>query len=166
MEIKKCTITEIDSVMKLINDAIIDMRAKGINQWDEVYPDIEVITEDISEGSLYGYYDEGLKGIMVLNENQDYEYGEVGWELDDERPLVIHRLCIHPNYQGRGIAKTMVKFAESYACNNNYKSIRLDSFTQNEKACSLYRALGYKAVGTVYFRKGAFYCFEKILRPC
>lgn len=163
MEIKKCTMDELGSVIKIIKAAIIDMKVKGIDQWDDIYPDIEVISEDISEGNLYGYYEDGIKGIIVLNEYQDEEYGVVAWELDDERPLLIHRLCIDPNYQGRGLAKAMIKFAENYAYKHNYKSIRLDSFTLNQKACSLYRGLGYKAVGTVYFRKGAFYCFEKIL---
>ena len=151
-------------IMKLIARATATLDEKGIPQWDEIYPDRKTIAHDIENGTLYGLMDEDtIAGILVLNENQDKEYGEVAWDLDDEKPLVLHRLCLNPDYQGRGLSKVMMGFVEDYARGNGYRSIRLDAFTLNPISLSLYRSLGFIARGEVSFRKGRFICFEKIL---
>ncbi len=90
------------------------------------------------------------------------EYGSIGWN-DGGRPLVMHRLCISPSLQGKGLAKHLVRFAEQYARENGYGSIRLDAFIDNERALRLYDSLNYQRKGTVTFRKGSFYCYEKTI---
>jgi len=77
--------------------------------------------------------------------------------------LVIHRLCIDPKFKGQRLATKFVKFAEDFGRANNYKSIRLDAFVENQHALNLYQKNGYQVRGTVAFRKGDFYCFEKKL---
>jgi hypothetical protein len=42
------------------------------------------------------------------------------------------------------------------------ESIRLDAFTENRCALHLYDGNGYKTKGVVTFRKGNFYCYEKM----
>lgn len=149
-------------IMEIIHNAIIDMEAKGIYQWDSIYPNDEVINNDLSNETLYVYEDGGIiKGIIVLNEYQDKEYEDMKWEFNSGKHLIIHRLCIDPKYQGQGIARLLVDYAERRGKALGYESIRLDAFVNNERACNLYKKLGYKAVGIVEFRKGKFYCFEK-----
>jgi GNAT superfamily N-acetyltransferase len=153
-----------DEIMKLIARATTTLDEKGIPQWDEIYPDRKTIARDIENGTLYGLMDKDtIAGILVLNENQDREYGEVSWGFDDEKPLVLHRLCLNPDYQGRGLSKVMMSFVEDYARVNGYRSIRLDAFTLNPISLSLYRSVGFIARGEVRFRKGRFICFEKTL---
>jgi len=57
-----------------------------------------------------------------------------------------------------------MNFAEEYAIENNYKSIRLDAYSANVAAVRLYEKRGYNKIGQVFFphRKYPFYCFEKI----
>ena len=162
--IKPLEANSTDAIMKLIARATATLDEKGIPQWDEIYPDRTTIARDIDNGTLYGLLDEDtIAGILVLNENQDREYDDVTWELDDEKPLVLHRLCLSPDYQGKGLSKVMMGFVEDYARGNGYRSIRLDAFTLNPISLSLYRSLGFVARGEVRFRKGRFICFEKIL---
>lgn len=162
MEIKKAQIEDINRIMTIIKDAIIDMESESIFQWDNIYPDINIIKNDIYDGNLYVYIDENIiKGFITLNEFQDKEYKLIKWEYNTGKILVIHRLCIDPEYKNNGLASALIKFAESFAENNNYESIRLDSFTQNKHSCKLYEMNGYYKRGTVTFRKGNFYCFEK-----
>lgn len=164
MKFRKAKIYDSDKIMAVINNAVIDMEAEGIHQWDCIYPNTDVIKKDIDEGNLYVYMDEGIiKGLMVLNDFQDEEYKLIKWELDSGRNLVIHRLCIDPSFKGQGLATKFVKFAEEFGRAKNYQSIRLDAFTENKYALNLYKKNGYKLRGTVTFRKGDFYCFEKIL---
>ena len=54
-------------------------------------------------------------------------------------------------------------FAEEDAATKGYHTIRLDAFTQNPAAVALYERCGYRNAGTVRFRKGIFFCYEKKL---
>lgn len=163
MAIRQGKTEDIKEIMNVIEEATKDMNEKKIYQWDEIYPDEAVIRDDIADNNLYVYVNEDniIEGIIVLNECQDEAYEALKWEYNSGDYLVIHRLCIHPKYQGKGIARKLAEFAEKFAVNGNYESIRLDAFVQNPRACRLYEKSGYKRRGTVTFRKGDFYCYEK-----
>ena len=163
-EIMKIIPGELDSVMALVSDAIQDMENNGIHQWDEVYPDRTIFGEDITAEELYCVKLDGtIVGIVTLNEYQPSEYSSIHWS-DRGFSLVIHRLCIKPSFQGKGLAKFLVQFAEDYAKEHGYCSIKLDAFTNNEKALGLYDSLKYQRRGIIRFRKGDFYCYEKVLK--
>jgi len=154
--------TIVPSVMKLITRAIARLDEMGIHQWDSIYPDEGTIKADIHKGTLHALMNKDkLAGILVLSEYQDPEYDEIQWEVPDTRPLILHRLCLDPEYQGKGISKLMMKHVEEFALENHYRSIRLDAFVENPISLKLYKSLGYSIRGTVNFRKGQFYCFEK-----
>jgi len=164
MEITKAVPENINHIMSLIDAAVKAMITSGLYQWDEHYPNQDIITEDIAAGSLFKISEKGkITGIIVLNEQYFPEYNALTWEDDKGRFLVVHRLCIHPDCQGKGLGKKLMKFAEEYALKNNYSSIRLDTFTKNQTALGLYDALGYRRAGEVVFTKGKFQCFEKVL---
>jgi ribosomal protein S18 acetylase RimI-like enzyme len=156
--------SEIDPIMLLIKDAIQKMEREGIHQWDEIYPTKEIFSADIAAGSLFAARMEGvIAGIMALNSEQSQEYNSLFWSDDHCKPLIILRLCVNTTFQGKGIAKKLVQFAEGYARENQYSSIRLDAFINNKISVGLYDSLGYQRKGIVQFRKGEFYCYEKVL---
>ncbi|MHB8066140.1 MAG: GNAT family N-acetyltransferase [Ruminiclostridium sp.] len=164
MEIRKGRTEDIEQIIDIIKAAIIDMESEGIYQWDNLYPNVEVITNDIYEKNLYAYIDENIiKGFVALNEFQDREYNSVQWKYATGKMLIIHRLCINPKYKGNGIATAIIQYAEKFGKDNNYEAIRLDAFIKNNNACKLYEKNSYEKRGIVTFRKGDFYCFEKKL---
>jgi ribosomal protein S18 acetylase RimI-like enzyme len=136
------------------------MEARGIHQWDEIYPDEKIINNDIEKQQLYLLEDdEQICGIIALNEFQEPQYKNVDWEFDG-KTLVVHRLAIEPSCQRRGHAKMLMQFAHKLAKKEHYKSIRLDAFIHNPAAVALYEKLGYRMAGKVTFRKGDFFCYE------
>lgn len=161
--IRKVNPDEEQNVCDLFSRAIAQMIGKGIYQWDEIYPDNQTLTSDIEKNEMYGFYQDGtLCGAIVLNEIQLEPYACVHWSVDDAKPLVVHRLCIHPDFQNRGIAYALMEFAEAYAEQYGYRSIRLDAFQDNPAALRLYQRLGYMHRGSISLRKGTFYCYEKL----
>lgn len=58
-----------------------------------------------------------------------------------------------------------MEFAQDFAREQGFASIRLDANTGNNGALALYECLGYDRVGQVYFprRNAPFDCFEKML---
>jgi len=160
--IRKANSSDMAAVMLLLKDVVSDLIEQGIDQWDSIYPDAPTISNDINERSLFIYEHEAkIKGMLVLNEYQDSEYSSLKWKYVDGKVLVVHRLCVDPKFRGLGIAKKLMQFAEDFAYQNGYTSIRLDTFTKNPVTVAFYRELKYEVVGTVTFRKGGFFCYEK-----
>jgi ribosomal protein S18 acetylase RimI-like enzyme len=164
MTITKASPSDIPEIMSLISAAVKKMIADGLYQWDEQYPNVEVITDDISAGNLFKISEKDrIAGVIVLNEQYFPQYNDLAWEDTGGKFLIVHRLCVHPDYQGQGYAQKLMRFAEEYTKKNGYSSIRLDTYTSNQRALALYDSLNYRRVGMVTFRKGLFQCFEKVL---
>jgi ribosomal protein S18 acetylase RimI-like enzyme len=167
MKIKKVTITQKDEVFQLIMDCRKAMEEEGVFQWTDQYPTLKIISNDIQKGNLYRLTKNGkIAGVININELQDPEYKQVKWENSDVKIMVIHRLAVHPEFQKQGLAKRLMDFAENYAIENNYTSIRLDAFSNNPRALRFYENRDYQRRGEVFFpgRELPFYCFEKILK--
>jgi len=164
-EISKGTIKDVEKTLEMfvaITDALLD---KGIDQWNYDYPDLDTLHRDVEKGSNF-VIRKGNKiaASIVLNDKQDAQYKNIHWKHRNEGVLVIHRLGVHPEFQGFGLGKKMCLFAESFARENNFKHIRLDAYAGNEVSNHMYEKLGYlKANGYCYFRKKPipFYCYEK-----
>ncbi len=156
---------EIDVLMEMVRAVVRQLEADGIHQWDDVYPDRVVLRDDVERRDLSVIAVDGaIAGMIVLNEDQPPEYGELSWR-GSGRVLVIHRLIIHPDRQRRRLAVRLIEFAEASAAARGYDSIRLDAFTANPAAVALYERSGYRKAGTVKLRKGPFFCFEKPVKP-
>jgi ribosomal protein S18 acetylase RimI-like enzyme len=162
MTITKASSADIPEIMALIRATVNKMIAGGLYQWDEHYPNLDIITDDIKTGNLFKISEEDrIAGVMVLNEQYSPAYNDLAWEDERGKYLIVHRLCVHPDYQGKGYSKKLMLFAGEHATKNGYSSIRLDTHTGNQRALALYDSLNYRRVGTVTFDKGLFQCFEK-----
>lgn len=161
MNISPAKPSDLDAVMSVVGACTRHMDSQGISQWDDIYPTRAVLEEDIARQSLFVMVNGAIVGVMVLNDYQEPEYGAISWAYSGERVLVVHRLCVHPDAQGQGVASRLMDFAEELGQADGYAAIRLDAFTKNRAAVSLYEKRGYRKAGIVQFRKGPFFCFEK-----
>ena len=157
---RKARPEDLAQVFALFTDAIHTMDKDGIPQWDEVYPDERTLKEDIEHGQLYLAELEGRPAaVFVLNLDYDPQYANGVWAEPDSY-LVLHRLCVSPRVQNRGLGKLTVQAAEEQASALGAKALRLDAFKQNPYALRLYERMGYRIVGDVVFRKGPFFLME------
>lgn len=160
---------EIESIIRLTKRCGKHMRENGIDQWDENYPDYASIENDLKTETLFAYREgETILGIVVLNETQDEEYGEIDWlTANDARHLVVHRLAVDPTHQGKGIARKIMDFAEDFAREQGYDSVRLDTFSQNPRNQRFYLNRGYTDLGAVYLKykkEHPYFCYELLLK--
>ncbi|MBJ34492.1 MAG: GNAT family N-acetyltransferase [Flavobacteriaceae bacterium] len=143
------------------------MQNRGIFQWNENYPSSEIFKKDIDSNSLYVYMIKSkILGCIMISLNKDDVYNHVKWLTEDEKNLYVHRLAVDPKYQKKGIGRSLMNFAENYARNNGLKSIRLDTFSENERNNRFYKSRKYIQLNDVYFpnqSKFPFHCYEKIL---
>ncbi len=110
-----------------------------------------------------GETDNQLASIIVLNNEYDKEYEAAAWQYKDVSFLVVHRLCVNPVYQGKGVGRQTMLLVEEMLLSDGIESIRLDAYSLNPIAMNMYKKLGYLKVGEVMWRKGLFYLFEKKL---
>ena len=162
--IRKGRSEDAPSLLQLTRDCVAAMRATGIEQWDEVYPNADVIARDIDAGTLeVTGENEGIAACITVDRNMDPLWKDLDWSPEGDPAAVVHRLMVHPSQQGKGIAKQFMIHAESVARAMGCRSIRLDCFLQNPASMALYPKLGYRRTGTAQMRKGPFAGFEKLL---
>lgn len=92
----------------LIKNAIKVMENQQIFQWDSLYPTKADFLGDIQKQQLFvGLNNNDIAVIYALNKDSDTQYEKGNWKYPDSKYRVIHRLCVNPEYQNRGIGKIL-----------------------------------------------------------
>jgi len=164
---------DVSQIMSIVNAVVPLMERTGNFQWGSnnklgtFYPNEEAFEKDAHDGTLWVVETEGkVVGVAALTVDQPDEYGTAG--LDLEVPAVVpHRLAVHPDYHGRGIANLLYSKAEDLAKEVGWDRVRVDTCTINKPMNSLIQKLGYKRYGEFTFPNKAdglfFVAYEKIL---
>ena len=155
---------DIQIIEMLITQAIAEMEKKQIFQWDELYPIREDFLNDIQCNHLFvGCINCQIAVVFTINEDYDEAYMNGKWKNPDKSFQIIHRLCVRPKFQNKGIAKQTMRYIENKVLLEGKQAVRLDVFSQNPYAVKLYLECGYEKVGKAEWRKGTFYLMEKYL---
>ena len=142
--IRKAEFNDLKEIKSLTESCARSMIQKGIYQWNEHYPSLEKLEKDISREELYVFQkDSKIIGIIVITPIKDEEYVPIDWLSKTENNLYIHRLATHPDHWGEGYAQELMNFAEEKARENNYESVRLDTFSKNSRNQQFYETRGY-----------------------
>lgn len=166
LTIEKGNASDLDSLFKIYKAAKETLEDNNIYQWTDNYPTRQIIGNDIESDVLYILKNNNeIIGAINISEDQEVEYEAIDWQFNEAKVLVIHRLVIHPKSQKRGYAKLLMDFAEKYAKQNNFTSIRLDAYSQNKRVVEFYKRRHYFIRGEIYFpeREYPFYGMEKAL---
>lgn len=164
--IRKAIPMDIEAILKITKACAAMMIANDIHQWNAHYPNRVAFENDIARNELYVIeIDDNIIGCVVISTFMDEEYIPIKWLTPNQNNIYIHRLAVHPEYQGQGIAQQLMQFAETYSKANAYNSIRLDTFSQNQRNQNFYERRGYKKLGSIFFPNQSehpFYCYELI----
>ncbi|MFA9187407.1 GNAT family N-acetyltransferase [Flavobacterium sp. FBOR7N2.3] len=163
---RKAEISEADSIWKLLQQAIIRRKNDGSNQWQDGYPNLTVVKNDIEKG--YGFIlVEGEKIIgyvaVMINNEPAYETIDGKWLTNDDF-VVIHRVAIDENYLGKGLAKKIMNYVEDFALQNNIYSIKADTNFDNFAMMKIFKNLNYTLCGEVLLRGAPRKAYEKVLK--
>ena len=159
---------ELDRVWALVQAAVARMNAGGSFQWGEDYPTREDFAAPLAAGELYAACDEAddILGVVVLNTWEEPVYSTLeGWRVSGPA-LVIHKMAVDPAAQGKGAAGALFAFALDLARERGLRSLRGDTYTENETMQHLFRRFGFRQVGDVHFpgRPLPFPVYERVIR--
>ena len=167
MIIRKAEISDLENIMLMYKSCVAGMIANGIDQWDESYPNTEIITGDLIAQTYFVAIENDIiiAGINI-DQNQDDTYLALDWKDKKNQFLVVHRLAVKVEFWNDGIGKSLMLFTENLVTEKGLNSIRLDTYSGNPKAMEFYRRLGYIELGTIDLKpnKDKYHCFEKIIK--
>lgn len=125
---------DLPDILRLIGEARAYMAGFGIDQWQDGYPEREVLAEDIDIGQLYVLDDGGAVAAVAalsLLPEPVYDALEGGaWQFGDAY-LTIHRMALDDAHRGGGLASRMLEEAAALARENGRASLRVDTHAGN-----------------------------------
>jgi ribosomal protein S18 acetylase RimI-like enzyme len=165
--IRHAKISEIPDILVITKACAHYMMDKGIYQWNEEYPSAGAFEKDIERNELFVLeVAKNVIGTVVVSTLMDNEYMPVKWLTPNSNNVYIHRLAIDPKFQRKGYAQKLMAFSENRARNNGFISVRLDTFSQNNRNQKFYETRGYQRLEDIYYPKQSeqpFHCYELVL---
>ena len=150
MEIRLAFPNEVNAVMKVIEDAKKTLAQSGSDQWQNGYPNVDIIIDDIISGQAYVALEEGeVIAYAAVTRSPESAYDAIyegKWQGGEPEYLVFHRIAVARDAQGQGVAQT---FLEGLIEGFDYLDFRSDTHAKNIAMQHIFEKLGFKQVGKV-----------------
>ncbi len=170
MEIRKTTINDINAVMPIFDEARKTIAALGIDQWQNGYPSVDVIKNDIKKAQSYCVSINGSTvGTFALIDDGEPTYQTIydgHWLTGDRQDIyfAIHRVAISVENRGSGISTSIIEFCEKKAGESSKVSLRIDTHRGNIVMRRMLEKHGFVHCGTIYLSDGSErVAYEKII---
>jgi len=164
--IRPARMEDLDEIWALVQRAVAHARSLGNPQWGDDYPTVSHFSGAIAQGCLYAAVagDGTLLGTAVINGKAEVDYSALPWSAEGPA-MVIHKLTVDPAAQRQGIGSAFFQLAERLAREQGLRSLRLDTYSLNDRMQSLILKQGYRQVGYVRYpqRDLPYPCYEKVL---
>lgn len=166
MTFRKATSDELSQIWTIIEHAIARRAADGSQQWQQGYPNPDVIKDDIERGAGY-VLAEGNEitcyAAIFINDEPAYAQIDGKW-LSDGDFVVVHRIAVAHNQIGKGLAQQIMKGIEGFALDNGIHSIKVDTNFDNPAMMKTFEKLGYAYCGEVILHGAPRRAYEKVLQ--
>ncbi|MDE6449804.1 MAG: GNAT family N-acetyltransferase [Muribaculaceae bacterium] len=165
---RNARLTDVPRIMTIINAAVERMLREGKQQWDENYPSVTHIIEDIDRGIARVLLDGdtiAAYGAVVPTGEPAYDNITDGdWLTEDTPYVTVHRLAVAPDMQGRGLAVRFLDITCDMAARQGFRSMRIDTNHDNYRMLRLLQNNGFERCGIVsYGPKGDRIAFERLI---
>src|SRR5690625_2012941 len=163
---RRAEMKDADTIWKIMQEAIVRRKEEGSDQWQDGYPNPEIIRQDIENG--YGFIaSDGRHVFGYLSLSFDgepaYDVEGVNWQTDPPYG-VVHRLAIGEKYAGKGWGSRMMMAVEKVCIDHQIRSIRIDTNFDNHSMLRVLEKLGYDYRGDVMVSGSSRRAYEKRLR--
>ena len=163
---RKAEKQEAERIWDIMQEAIDKRKEEGSNQWQDGYPNLEVVKQDIERG--YGYVSINpsgvLTGYLALIFDGEPAYEAIAEQWLTNRPFsVVHRIAVSQEHYVKGQATWMLEQAQAESFKQGFLSLKVDTNYDNTGMLRILDKLGYVYCGDVYFRGSARKAFEKKL---
>ncbi|MNS02203.1 Acetyltransferase (GNAT) family protein [compost metagenome] len=129
--------------------------------------DIDLAIRDGEDHAFYAQFDtlDAIKNVVV------YYQGAVAiacgaFKEYDSDTVEIKRMFVHPDFRGKGIARSVLKELETWAAETDYSACVLETGKNNPDAIALYHKSGYSVIPNYdqYENVETSVCLKKFIR--
>lgn len=161
------TADQLSAAMALIEHGRAFLKAQGLEQWQNGYPNEESILQDIRQQKGY-FLTDGTHHMAYMCLDPDGEPAYLGIKGQWLTPMkqqyvVIHRLAFDPAFRGQGLSAAVFALAEDFCREQGIKSIRIDTDPENKIMQHCMKKAGFMQCGTIFFAGSDKLAFEKMI---
>lgn len=146
-----------DKIMEIIKQAQEYLKIKGVDQWQDNYPNLNIIKEDIDKRKSYVLEENGtIVATVAVSFNDEKTYDKIynGKWITENDYAVIHRIAVANNYKGKRISSEILAHIEKMCLQKNVHSIKVDTHEQNESMRKMLSNNGFRYCGIIYLENG------------
>jgi len=159
---RRALIEEEDPIFSLYAEVKEKGRKDGTSDWDEDYPNLEILHEDLVNDRVFVLViDNKIISSISIYENEIDEVQVLDWT--NVKACFLVRLCVSPKYQGKKIGEIMMKNISEYARKKGFKATQHLAAEVNIAANRLYKRMGYRNVGKINLYETEFNAYEMLL---
>lgn len=152
MKIRHSSADDLERIMFIYDEGRKYMRENGnMDQWNDGYPQREVILKDIEDGISYVVEadDNEIIGVFAFMEGPDITYNKIyeGKWLDDRDYFVIHRIAVISHRKG------VASFVYDW-CLSKSDVIRIDTHRDNIPMRNSLKKNGFIYCGIIHLLSG------------
>ena len=158
------TLDRIEDIMKIIGQAKRRMKERGLDQWQDGYPDETTIRNDKRKHQGHFFlkmHEPAAYAAIVFDKDPYYENIDGQWLSNDEPYVTVHRLAVADKFLGLDMARHILRFAERKARAKGVRWFRIDTHHDNIPMRNLIRDFGFTFCGVVQVRDGKRMAYEK-----
>ncbi len=157
--------TDIPAIWGILQQSIERRRIDGSDQWQDGYPNLSTVENDVQNGNNYVLIGEEkiiATAALIFNYEPTYDVIDGAW-LTNGDFLVVHRIGVSDEVLGKGFAKKFLGLIADFAKENQIYSIKIDTHFDNVAMLKILEKLGYTYCGEIRVRDGKRKAFEKVL---
>ncbi|MCF0147331.1 MAG: GNAT family N-acetyltransferase [Clostridium sp.] len=158
MILRNSTKEDLNNIMKIINEGKQSLKNNNVDQWQNGYPNKEVILKDIKNNSSYVLEDNAeIIGTTSLSFDVEETYNNIyeGKWISNGKYAVIHRIAVSNNSNTKGIGTEIIKKSEEICLSKGIKSIKIDTHQDNITMQKLLEKNSFKYCGIIYLLDGS-----------
>jgi len=167
MEFRKAVESDVNNIINIIQQAQAYFKEHGINQWQDNYPSVETISNDIANKNGYVLLkDNNIVATAAVFFDKEKTYDSIydGEWISNNEYVVIHRIAVDNNYKGLGVSSQIIKNVEQLCLNKGINSIKIDTHEENISMQKLLKKNKFQFCGIIYLEdKSKRIAFEKTL---
>lgn len=158
MILRLSTVKDLINIMNIINEGKEFLKNNKVNQWQNGYPNEEVILNDINNNESYVIENNGeIIGTTALSFAGEKNYDKIydGKWISNGDYAVIHRIATSKIKGIKNVGHEILKKSEEICLSKNIHNIKIDTHEDNKAMQSLLLKNNYKYCGVIYLEDGS-----------
>lgn len=170
MKIRNAALCDLPYLLEMLENAKASLRALGIDQWQNGYPNENTLREDIQNKICRVVIDDennilASAAVYVGDEPTYHEIYNGAWQTENKIYGIVHRIMAANNAKKRGAASFLMTYCAKLSLEAGVTSMRCDTHPGNIIMQHTLEKNGYIRCGIIHLTDGADrFAYEKVLK--